>query len=59
MGSPSVPSPLKPPPPADTTKAMLDAFQYADTQKKIRASTGWQSMFLNQTPTAGKTLLGQ
>lgn len=63
MGGPAA-SPQKPtaaPPPADTTKAMLDAFRFAETEKKLRASSGRKSMFLqpNQTFSPnGKTLLG-
>lgn len=60
MGAPSVPNPIKPPAPADTTKAMINAMLYADTEKQLRASSGRKSTFLTDPgQVGGKTLLGQ
>ena len=47
------------PPPADTTKAMLDAYRFAETNKKLSASSGRKSFFSGQTFSPnGKTLMG-
>jgi restriction endonuclease Mrr len=44
--------------PTDTTKAMLDAFQFAETNRKLRASSGRAQSF-NTKINPDKTLLGQ
>jgi len=50
---------LASPPPADTTKAMLDAYRFAETNKKLSASSGRKSFFSGQTFSPnGKTLMG-
>jgi len=46
MGAPTVPKPLVAPPPADTTKAQLNALAYAETQRRLRKSQGRQGSFL-------------
>ena len=58
--APKAPEPIKPPAAADTTKAMLEGYRYAETQRKIRASSGRQSTFLSQPKmfAEGKSLLG-
>lgn len=61
MGGPSKPPKLlKLPPAADPTKAMLAAMKYAETEKKIRESTGRKSTFQlsPQTFSPGNTVLG-
>jgi hypothetical protein len=62
MGAPSKPpSVMAAPPPPDTTKAMLDAYQYANTQRMIRKSAGRQGSFSTGstfTPGGKNTLLG-
>lgn len=60
MGGPAnPPKPLAAPAPADTTKAMLDAFAFAETERKLKKSTGRASMFTSQTFSPnGKTLMG-
>ena len=57
MGAPKIPDPIKPPAPADNTKAMLNALAYADTEKKLRASSGRKSTFLSVGNS--NTMLGQ
>ena len=62
--SPKVPTPLAPPPAVDQAKAILSGIQYAETQRKLRASTGRKSTFLTAgstqtTPVGGNVLLGQ
>ena len=60
MGGPATPpKPKAAPAPADETKAMLDAFAFAETERLLKKSSGRQSMFNSQTFSAnGKTLLG-
>jgi len=58
MGTPTAPRPVSAPPPADPTKAMLNAIAYAETEKKLRASSGRKSTFLT-APSGSHTLLGQ
>ena len=49
MGSPSVPDPVKAPPPPDLVKAQLNALAFAETQRRIHASTGRAGSFLTGT----------
>ncbi len=54
MGGPNIPTP-KAPAPADTTKAMIAALNFNETNKKLRRSQGRQSTFLTggTTPLMG------
>jgi len=40
------PTPIAAPKPIDEGKAKLDAFRFADTERKLRSSTGRRSTFL-------------
>jgi len=46
MGAPALPRPIKPPKRADTLKAQLEALQFADIEKRLRASSGRRAQFL-------------
>lgn len=49
-------APSAPPQSADTTKAMMNALAYAETEKKIRASSGRKGSFMTTTqPTGAKS----
>ena len=59
MGAPTVQRPIKPPAPPDVAKAQLNALAYADTERKLRRSTGRAGSFLTGAPVTGnKPLLG-
>ena len=62
MGAPTAPpKPKAAPAPVDATKAMLDAMSYAETQRKIRQSTGRKGTFLTSPQTFSpnsKSMLG-
>lgn len=46
MGAPSLPKPLKPPKRADALKAQLEAIRFADTERRLMASSGRRGQFL-------------
>lgn len=46
MGSPKPPAPAKLPKPVDQTAVMLNALQFSETEKKLRASSGRKSTLL-------------
>jgi len=54
MGSPTIPKPLVAPPPANTTKAQIDALAFAETQRRLMKSQGRAGSFV----TKGQPQLG-
>lgn len=57
--SPKVPDPIRPPPAPDKTKAQLNALAYAETQRRLLASSGRKSLILTRNqPPAANSLLG-
>lgn len=53
MGAPMTARPTAAPPPVDPSAAQRAAYQYAQTNKKLRESRGRRSMFLTYDDTAG------
>jgi len=52
------PKPKKPPAPADTMKAELQALAYADIERRIRRTSGRSGSFMRPPSTGGRSLLG-
>ncbi len=60
MGAPDIPRPKPPPPRPDVVKSQLQALSFAQTERRLRKSSGRRSTFLTRGQGGGgNTVLGQ